>query len=71
MGVEQLVDRLAVVHRLDMGATSTDGGLTVEAVYCLGNCALSPAALLDGEPVGRLDNAAIDDIVTRHTGARA
>ena len=29
--------------------------LHVETVYCLGNCALSPAALLDGEPIGRLD----------------
>ena len=29
------------------------------------------AALLDGEPVGRLDAKAIDDIITQHTGARA
>lgn len=71
MGVEKLVERLELVHRLDVGATSPDGGLTIEAVYCLGNCALSPAALLDGQPLGRLDSAAIDDIVTRHTGARA
>jgi formate dehydrogenase subunit gamma len=29
--------------------------VTVEAVYCLGNCALSPAALIDGKLHGRLD----------------
>jgi formate dehydrogenase subunit gamma len=35
-----------------------DGGrVTVEPVYCLGNCALSPAALIDGELHGRLDTA--------------
>jgi formate dehydrogenase subunit gamma len=71
MGVEKLVDRLAIAHRLEPGGTSADGGLTIEAVYCLGNCALSPSALLDGEPLGRLDEAKIDEIVTRHTGARA
>ena len=70
MGVEKLVERLAFAHRLEPGATSADGGLTIENVYCLGNCALSPAALLDGEPMGRLDEAAIDAIVLRHTGAR-
>jgi formate dehydrogenase subunit gamma len=71
MGAEALVERLAFMHRLGLGSTSNDGGLTVEAVYCLGNCALSPAALLDGEPIGRLDEATIDEIVMTHTGARA
>ena len=33
-----------------------DGGdVVVEAVYCLGNCALGPAALVDGALVGHLD----------------
>ncbi len=71
MGVEKLIERLDRMHRLKPGGTSPDGELTIESVYCLGNCALSPAALLDGEPVGRLDNAGIDGIVLQHTGARA
>ncbi|MGE4218642.1 MAG: NAD(P)H-dependent oxidoreductase subunit E [Alphaproteobacteria bacterium] len=39
--------------------TAADAGteITVEAVYCLGNCALSPAALIDGRLYGRLDTA--------------
>ena len=41
-----------------------DGGaIAVETVYCLGHCAASPAALLDGEPIGRLDRARLDAIV--------
>ena len=28
--------------------TTADGAVTLEAVYCLGNCACSPAAMLDG-----------------------
>ena len=37
------------------GGTTADGAVTVEAVYCLGLCAVSPAALIDGEPLGRVD----------------
>lgn len=39
---------------LQLGETSADGELTLEPVYCLGLCASGPAALVDGQPVGRL-----------------
>ena len=71
MGVEQLVERLRMAHRLEPGQTSGDGALTIENVYCLGQCALSPAALLNGEPIGRLDEARLDALVLELTGARA
>jgi formate dehydrogenase subunit gamma len=29
--------------------------VTIEPVYCLGNCALGPAAMLDGKPLARVD----------------
>jgi formate dehydrogenase subunit gamma len=38
--------------------------VTVEAVYCLGNCALSPAALVDGRLLGRVDAAKVAALVT-------
>jgi len=68
MGCERLVDHLAAMHGLSMGGTSADGRLTVEAVYCLGNCALAPAALIDGDPVGRLDADVLDALVARARG---
>ena len=71
MGCDSLTDRLAHTHGLELGATTPDGRLTVEAVYCLGNCALSPAALVDGELVGRLDAARLDAIVHDLRGGRA
>jgi formate dehydrogenase subunit gamma len=37
------------------GETSADGRVTVEPVYCLGLCSVAPAALIDGEPHGKLD----------------
>ena len=42
---------------MDWGGTTADGAVTIEPVYCLGLCAVAPAALVDDEPVGRLDAA--------------
>lgn len=53
-GCEDLVAELRARHGLDADHQD-DERLTIEAVYCLGNCALGPAALVDGELVGRLD----------------
>jgi len=34
--------------------------IEIETVYCLGHCAASPAAMLDGEPMARLTPASLD-----------
>src|SRR5690349_19738228 len=47
MGCEALVEHLQSRLGIAMGETTADGALTVQTVYCLGNCALSPAVLLD------------------------
>ena len=39
------------------------GEVVIETVYCLGNCALGPAALVDGELVGHLDAARLAALV--------
>ncbi|MGC4250912.1 MAG: NAD(P)H-dependent oxidoreductase subunit E [Sphingobium sp.] len=47
---------------VDMGETRRDGQVTLEAVYCLGLCAIGPNALVDGRPVARVDMARLDGI---------
>lgn len=69
MGVETLVSDFESAHHVKMGDTTPDGNLTVENVYCLGNCALGPAALLDGELIGRLDKGRLEQIVSVAKGA--
>ena len=49
--------------QVKLGQTTADGAITVEAVYCLGNCALSPAIMVDGKLVGRVDPAKFEKIV--------
>ena len=63
MGSENLAANL--LGKLDVGwhGTTSDGELTVEPVYCLGLCANSPSALLDGEPLGRLDTGKITEAI--------
>lgn len=68
VGCEALADHLAVRHGIAAGETSADGSLTVENTYCLGNCALGPAAMLDGELLGRLDADRLDAIVRKAKG---
>lgn len=48
---------------LDWGETSADGRWTLEPVFCLGLCACGPAALLDGEPKARLDDAGLKALI--------
>lgn len=56
----------AALSRLGIGwhETTANGALTVEPVYCLGLCACGPSALVDGQPVGRLDAARIETILS-------
>ncbi len=60
-------DKVAAMVKQALGIgfheTSLDGSVTLEPVYCLGLCACAPAAMLDGEVIGRVDADAIDEIV--------
>lgn len=63
MGSDTVAARLKQTLGIDFHQTSTDGAVTLEPVYCLGLCACSPAALLDGEVIGRIDADKVYEIV--------
>lgn len=48
---------------IGFGETTPDGRITLEAVYCLGLCACSPAAMLDQEVHGRLTPDRLDALL--------
>ncbi|WP_295435364.1 formate dehydrogenase subunit gamma [uncultured Thiodictyon sp.] len=54
---------------LDYYQTSADGALTLEPVYCLGNCACSPAVRVDDEILGRVDPDRFDALIAGLRGA--
>ena len=49
---------------IDFHGTTSDGRFTLEPVYCLGNCACAPAAMIDGNLHGRVDAAAFDALLS-------
>jgi formate dehydrogenase subunit gamma len=55
---------------IGFGETTPDGRLTLEAVYCLGLCACSPAAMLDREVHGRLTPERLDALLNAGAGAK-
>ena len=70
VGCESIVDHLHSAHGIEMNSTTKDRRLTVETIYCLGNCALGPSIMLDGELIGRADNDLIDDICHSRSNER-
>ena len=60
-GCERVAAHLESAHGLRAG--DTQGGITLEDVYCLGNCALGPAALVGGRLFANLDEAAVDTLI--------
>ena len=48
---------------VELHGTSADGAVTLEPVYCLGNCALSPALMVDSDVVGRATPEKLDGLL--------
>jgi len=63
MGAEALVTRARNRLGIALGATTADGQIGLEQVFCLGNCALAPAATFNGRLVGRLDEECLDGLM--------
>lgn len=56
---------------VDYHQTTTDQAITLEPVYCLGNCALSPAVMMDDEVYGRVSAADLDVLVLEARASEA
>ncbi|MEX0957138.1 MAG: formate dehydrogenase subunit gamma [Rhizobiaceae bacterium] len=62
MGGDAVAERLQELLGVKFHETAEDGSVTLVPVYCLGLCACAPSAMLDGEVIGRLDDAMIEEI---------
>jgi len=63
MGARELAAYARRSLGVDFHETSADGRLTLEPVYCLGNCACAPSLLVDGQLHGRVDADAFDAVI--------
>jgi len=63
VGADRVADHARDSLGIDWHATTADGAITLEPVFCLGLCACGPAALVDGQVVGRVDEARLSRII--------
>jgi formate dehydrogenase subunit gamma len=49
---------------IDFHQTTADRACTLEPVYCLGNCALSPNVMVNKEVFGRVTSERFDEIIS-------
>jgi formate dehydrogenase subunit gamma len=48
---------------VDYHGTTSDGAITLEPVYCLGNCALGPSMMIDQQLHGRVTPERFDALL--------
>jgi formate dehydrogenase subunit gamma len=48
---------------VDYGETTADGQFTLDAVYCLGNCAAAPSAMVGEKLYGRVTPERLDEVL--------
>jgi formate dehydrogenase subunit gamma len=63
MGGDALAAYAKAKLGVDWGGTNFDGRVTLDQVFCLGLCATAPSAMIDGRPVGRLNEARLDTLL--------
>lgn len=48
---------------VDFHGTTKDGAISLEPVYCLGNCALGPSIMIDNRLQGRVSPERFDELM--------
>ena len=63
MGCRELTTHAESRLGIDIHGTTDDGKVSLEPVYCLGNCACSPAVMIDNKVYGRVDAGKLDKLI--------
>jgi formate dehydrogenase subunit gamma len=66
MGSRELTEHAKKTLAVDLNDSNDD--VTLEPVYCLGNCACSPAVMIDGKTYGRVNESRFDDLLETMRG---
>ena len=54
---------------IDYGETTSDGFISLEPVYCLGNCACSPSVRINDDVYARVDQKRFDKLISELEGS--
>jgi len=70
MGAEHLAQCAQQRLGIAFHETTPDGVFSLEPVYCLGNCACSPAVMIDEELFGRVSPEQLDALLAERGGTQ-
>ena len=65
-GGDKLLEKLESILGAAPGETTEDGMFTIETVYCVGSCSMSPVIRVDGDTYGRLNAARLPRILKHY-----
>jgi len=65
LGAAQLEAHAKSTLGVDFHGTTADGAITLEPVYCLGNCALGPSIMIDERLQGRVSPQRFDALMAQ------
>ena len=65
LGAVQLEAHAKSTLGVDFHGTTADGAITLEPVYCLGNCALGPSLMIDERLQGRVSPQRFDALMAQ------
>lgn len=65
LGAVQLEAHAKRTLGIDFHGTTADGAISLEPVYCLGNCALGPAVMIDEQLQGRVTPQRFDALIAQ------
>jgi formate dehydrogenase subunit gamma len=65
LGAVQLEAHAKASLGIDFHGTTADGAITLEPVYCLGNCALGPSLMIDERLQGRVSTQRFDALMAQ------
>lgn len=63
VGADALVEAAVLRFATQLGGTTADATLSLDEVFCLGDCALGPAVMIGDEVHGRMDGERLAGLV--------
>jgi formate dehydrogenase subunit gamma len=63
VGADELADHAKRRLGVDFHETTRDGAISLDPVFCLGNCACGPAVMIDGQLYGRVTPERFDELL--------
>ena len=65
-GAQQVIDKFSELLKIGVGETTEDGLFTIDALRCIGACALAPAVTINGKIYPRVTVKDVEKIIAEY-----